>query len=111
MRRPPKSPLFPYTPLSRSRAPDDPPRSHPAELQAGAAPIRDPPIREREAVYGGIDAELRFVARAQDLDVDPLANPERTEQALAVRGVAHGRRRDGDDARPTTPGGISLEEV
>src|SRR2546426_4154928 len=38
IRRPPKSPLFPSPPLSRSRAPADPPPAEPADHPAGTRP-------------------------------------------------------------------------
>src|SRR5688572_4285464 len=89
-----------HGPERKARAGDEPPRPHPAELEAGATEIRDDAVREGQAVHGGIDAEPRFVARAQDLDLDPLAATERAEQPLAVVGVSHGGGRDGNDARP-----------
>jgi hypothetical protein len=46
-------------------------------------------------VQGGLDAEPRLVARAQDLHLDAFEAAERTEQALAVRRIPHGRRGHG----------------
>ena len=84
---------------------------YPAKLEAGAAQVYDEAVVERQALEGGIDAEPRLVSGAEDLHVDALVAPEPVEQALAVLGVPHGRRRDGDDARTSTIRKVPSEEA
>src|SRR5438093_11745649 len=63
----------------QARRGDDLPIAYPAQLQAGAAQIRDDAVPEGQAVQRGFDAEPRLVAGAQDLHLDALVTAQGLE--------------------------------
>src|SRR5499433_3984047 len=100
----------PHRAQGETRDRDDLSIAHPAQLEARASQVRHHAVLEGQAVERRVHTEARFVARAQDPHVDPLVAAERTEEALPIPGLPHGRGGHRDDARPPGISGIPRKE-
>src|SRR5215467_1983012 len=101
----------PHRAQGEARDGDDLSIAHPAQLEARASKVRHHAVLEGQAVERRVHAEARFVARTQDLHVDPLVAAERTEEALPIPGLQHGRGGHRDHARSPSVPGIPRKEL
>ena len=83
----------------------------PRQLEAAAAQVGDQSVLQVKARLHGEGAEKGLLAPAEDPDLHAVPAPERPQEALAVRGVPHGGRRDRDDPRIPVAAGASEELV